>query len=132
MANEAKDYFKVPAPALKRITAELLEKYNVPPSHAGIVSDVLVTADLRGVESHGISRLYPYYISRLERGYMNPRPSLNISSNFGATFTMDADNGLGHVACHTAMRKCIELAREFGVGLGGIKNSNHFLPGITP
>ncbi len=126
MVKEAKDYVKVPAPALKKIAAELLEEYNVPPSHAHIVSDVLVTADLRGVESHGIGRLFPYYISRLQQGYMNPQSSPHITRNFGATFNMDGENGLGHVACHAAMRKCIDLAREFGIGLGGIKNSNHF------
>lgn len=126
MAKESKDYIKVPATTLKKIAAELLEEYNVPPDHASIVSDVLVTADLRGVESHGIGRLFPYYISRLQKGYMNPRPSLQISSNFGAIFSLDADNGLGHVACHTAMKKCIELAGKFGIGIGGIKNSNHF------
>ena len=126
MQKEAKDYVKVPASALKKIAAELLEEYNVPASHASIVSDVLVTADLRGVESHGVGRLFPYYISRLKQGYMNPRSSLHITREFGATFNLDGENGLGHVACHKAMKKCIDLARKFGVGLGGIYNSNHF------
>lgn len=126
MENDAREYLKVPAPELKKMAAELLEQYDVPPAHAAIVSDVLVSADLRGVESHGIGRIYSYYISRFEQGYMNPRPSLQITRNFGATFNMDADNGLGHVACHEAMKKCIELAGRFGIGLGGIKNSNHF------
>ena len=126
MAKEAGEYVKVPALELKKAAAELLIKYNVPPSHADTVSDVLVTADLRGVESHGIARLYPYYISRLKQGYMNPQANPHIIGNFGATFNMDGENGLGHVACHTAMKKCIDLAREFGIGIGGIKNSNHF------
>ncbi|MEW6082559.1 MAG: Ldh family oxidoreductase [Bacillota bacterium] len=126
METETKDYVRIPAPELKKTVAELLEQYDVPPAHAGIVSDVLVSADLRGVESHGIGRLYSYYISRFEQGYMNPRPSLLISRNFGATFNLDGDNGLGHVACHEAMKKCIDLAGKFGIGLGGIKNSNHF------
>jgi L-2-hydroxycarboxylate dehydrogenase (NAD+) len=126
MAKEENAYIKVPTESLKEVAAKLLEEYNVPPSHAKIVSDVLVTADLRGVESHGIGRLFPYYISRLRQGYMNPRPSLQITSNFGAIFNMDADNGLGHVACYTAMERCLDLAKEFGIGIGGIKNSNHF------
>ncbi len=126
MENDTQAYIKIPAPALKKIVAELLERYDVPPDHAAIVSDVLVTADLRGIESHGVGRLYTYYLSRLERGYLNPRPALTLTGNFGATFNMDADNGLGHVACYKAMQRSIELARQFGLGAGGIKNSNHF------
>ncbi len=126
MDMEAKDYVKVPAPELKLFAAKLLEKYHVPPSHAEIVSDILVAADLRGVESHGMARLYDYYLFRLEKGYMNPKPNLSMKKNFGATFLLDGDNGLGHVACHMAMEKCIELAKKYGVGMGGVKNSNHF------
>lgn len=126
MSKKSNDYVKVTATALKKVIAEIMEKYDVPAAHAEIVSDVLVTADLRGVESHGVARLFPYYISRLENGYMNPRPNLFMPRNFGATFVMDGDNGLGHVACHSAMHKCIELAKIFGVGMGGVKNSNHF------
>jgi L-2-hydroxycarboxylate dehydrogenase (NAD+) len=126
MAMEENAYIKVPADSLKKVAEKLLERHNVPPSHAKIVGDVLVTADLRGVESHGIGRLFPYYISRLQKGWLNPRPNLQISSNFGAIFNLDADNGLGHVACYKAMEKCLELANQFGIGIGGIKNSNHF------
>jgi len=123
---EARDYIKVPAQELQNLAARLLERYGVPPADAEIVSEVLVTADLRGIESHGLGRLYPYYISRLEQGALNPRPNLRLVRNFAATFLLDADNGLGHVACHRAMEKCIELAKIYGVGLGGVRNSNHF------
>ncbi len=126
MGKEENTYIRVPAAGLREIAAGLLMEYDVPLDHAKIVSDVLVTADLRGVESHGVGRLFPYYISRLRQGYMNPRPSLQVSSSFGPIFRMDADNGLGHVACHRAMEKCLDLAGEHGIGLGGIKNSNHF------
>jgi len=124
--EEDSKYLRVPALALKRLVAGLLEKYDVPPADAGIVSDVLVDADLRGVESHGVGRLLPYYIFRFQNGYMNSRPNLQVARSFGAVFNLDGDNGLGHVACHHAMQKSIELANKFGVGVGGIKNSNHF------
>ena len=124
--EEETNYVKVPAPELKKVVAEILGKYDVPASHAEIVSDVLVTADLRGVESHGVARLIPYYINRLEHGYINPQPNIQLTRNFGATFLLDGGNGLGHVACQKAMQKSIELAKTFGVGIGGVKNSNHF------
>jgi LDH2 family malate/lactate/ureidoglycolate dehydrogenase len=119
-------YVRVPAAQLQKLVAELLESYDVSPSDARIVADVLVAADLRGVESHGVGRLYPYYIFRLEKGYMKSRADMRVTNGFGAAFTLDADNGLGQVACHRAMEKAMELAGRFGIGVGGVKNSNHF------
>ncbi len=126
MGMESQGYVKIAAQDLKKLVSQLLERYEVPPDHGEIVSDVLVAADLRGVESHGLGRLYPYYISRFEKGSMNPRPDIQEKKSFAATFLLDGDNGLGHVACHRAMQKCIELAGTYGVGMGGVRNSNHF------
>ena len=126
MQMESDSYVRVAAEDLKRTVAKLLEKSGALPSHADIASDVLVTADLRGIESHGVGRLLPYYISRLQKGFMNPRPDYSVVQSFGATFVLDGDNGLGHPACHLAMQRCIELAKKFGVAMGGIRNSNHF------
>jgi len=120
------DYVKISAVGLKKMVTEILIVNDVPADHADIVSDVLVTADLRGVESHGVSRLFPYYLKRLNEGSMTVNPDIKLVQNFGATFLLDADNGLGHVACHKAMTKSIELANTYGVGIGGVKNSNHF------
>lgn len=126
MEEEKLNYVRVPARELRVLAAKLLESHGVPPSHGEIASDVLVTADLRGIESHGLGRLYSYYLFRFENGYMNPRPNLSRVRDLGATFLLDGDNGLGHVACYQAMEKCMELAGKYGIGMGGIKNSNHF------
>jgi len=126
MGPEETGYVRVPADQLRQLVAGLLEKHGVPSADAGIVAEVLVAADLRGVESHGVGRLYPYYLHRLEKGYMKGRPDMRLVRSFGAAFTLDADNGLGHVACHAAMKRCMELADQFGVGVGGVRNSNHF------
>ncbi len=108
------------------VVSEALQAYDVPSTDADITAEVCVSADLRGIESHGVARLIPYYLSGLELGHIEARPRSHIVSDLGAAFTLDADNGLGHPACHKAMKECISRANEFGVAIGGVKNSNHF------
>ncbi len=126
MAEQEQSYVRIEEEPLKQLVVELLKHYRVPENDAQIVSDVLVTADLRGIESHGVSRLLSYYISRLKTGYMKAEPAVKITANQGATFQVDADNGLGHPPSYRAMEKCLDLAEKYGVGLGSVKNSNHF------
>lgn len=120
------EYVRVSADDLKRVVTEALQAYDVPSGDADIAAEVLVSADLRGVESHGVARLIPYYLSGLELGHIKSRPQSRIVSDLGAAFTLDADNGLGHPACHKTMQECISRAAEFGISVGGVRNSNHF------
>ncbi len=57
----------VPAPVLRSLVRDILRFHGVPPDEAGIVADVLVRADLRGVDSHGVARLDRYYVGRLRK-----------------------------------------------------------------
>ena len=126
MSKANDNYIRVGEEDLKTAIAAILKRNGVPSDQAAIVGDVLVAAELRGIETHGVGRLKSYYIWRLQNGYMNPEPKLQVERNYGATFVLDADNGLGHPACHAAMKRCIELAEQYGVGMGGVKNSNHY------
>lgn len=126
MDENANGYTRVKAEDLKQMVIDVIQCYGVSAEHANIVGDVLVAADLRGVESHGVSRLNSYYVSRLKQGRTNPRPDMKIVREFGTTFVLDCDNGLGHPAGHMAMNKCIELAKQHGLAMGGIRNSNHY------
>jgi len=74
-----------------------MEKLGIPEEHAGIVADVMIEADTRGVSSHGLIRLNTYYGSRLEKGYMNPKADLKTISETDTTLLVDGDNGLGHI-----------------------------------
>lgn len=109
----------------RELIVDILEKVDVGRSDADKVADVLVAADLRGIKSHGLARL-PIYIKRLQEGLINKKPNIKaIKENKGVAL-LDGDNGLGQVASSIAMRKCIDLSKEYGFSMVGLKNSNHF------
>src|ERR1700737_3385993 len=95
-------------------------------SDANDVANVLVAADLRGVESHGIARLDMFYVRRIEAGVVNARPSYTTLCDRPTQFALDAGNGLGHPAGIFAMRSAIDKARESGVAFATVRNSNHY------
>ena len=92
---------------------------------AELVGDALVSADLRGVESHGVMRV-PVYVRRLRQGLINGRPAVRVVREQGAAVLMDGDNGMGQVVGAAAMEEAIRRARQYGVGVVGCRNSNHF------
>ncbi|HTX88138.1 MAG TPA: Ldh family oxidoreductase, partial [Bacteroidales bacterium] len=103
-----------------------MTKLGVPEEDARIVGKVLLCADIRGVESHGMHRLGSYYGSRLQKGYMNPLTPYKIITETPSTALIDGGNGMGQVVSHKAMRMCIEKAKKAGIGAITIRNSNHF------
>jgi LDH2 family malate/lactate/ureidoglycolate dehydrogenase len=103
-----------------------MEKLGVPPEHAEIVSDVLIEADIRGVDSHGIIRIYTYYGNRLEKNYMDATTPYKVISETDTTVLYDGGNGLGHVVSYEAMKKCISMAKKSNIGMATVKNSNHY------
>jgi LDH2 family malate/lactate/ureidoglycolate dehydrogenase len=103
----------------------VLENLDVPAEHAKQVSQCLVQADLRGVDSHGVIRL-PVYAGRIRKGLVNPRPKLEFLHEHAAAALLDGDNGLGAVVGATAMQRAIELAAKTGIGLVSARHSNHF------
>src|SRR5512146_129802 len=103
-----------PAPALRDYMIQVLEAAGVTNAGAAIAADVLLAADMRGVSSHGIIRLFPYYSHRLRQGVVNPRPNLRVVSETPTMLALDGDNGLGHPTAYRAMERCIEKARAAG------------------
>ncbi len=92
---------------------------------AALVAGDLVKANLRGVDSHGVSRI-PMYLERLRRGLVNPRPAVKVTKVAGAVVHVDGDNGMGFVASDVAMNAACDLAAEMGIGLAGVHRSTHF------
>jgi L-2-hydroxycarboxylate dehydrogenase (NAD+) len=103
-----------------------LRALDVTPSDAADVADVLVAADIRGVESHGIARLDTFYCRRIEGGVVNARPQYRVICNRTTQFALDAGNGLGHPAGKHAMAAVIGKARDAGLAFGTVTNSNHY------
>jgi len=110
---------------LEEFTTELLICYGVPENEAALISASLINADLKGVTSHGVQRL-PSYLKRLEEGQMAASANPRFIREGGATALLDGDNGFGQVSAAAAVEKVIHLAREFGLGMVGVRNSNHF------
>jgi LDH2 family malate/lactate/ureidoglycolate dehydrogenase len=92
---------------------------------AEIMVDNLITANLWGVNSHGVGR-YPNYMRRLRKDLVNRNPDIKITNKFPAVFSIDGDNGLGAVVTVKAVETAIKAADTYGIALAGIKNSNHF------
>lgn len=111
---------------LKIFVEGFLRKLGVPAEDARIAADVIVSADLRGVDSHGIIRLNTYYGSRLRKGSIDPTSKLKVIQETATTLAIDGMNGLGQVTAFNTMQKCIEKARSAGVAFATVRNSNHY------
>lgn len=93
--------------------------------HARLAADVLVSADLRGIRSHGAARL-ALFIGQLERGVIKKTPQMTFHAGSDTTGVLDADNGLGMVAANRAMGEALSMAEKHGTGFIAVRNSNHF------
>jgi LDH2 family malate/lactate/ureidoglycolate dehydrogenase len=111
---------------LRTFVSDVLVKSGVARADADTVADVLVAADMRGVESHGVARLESYYVSRIRSGKLNPTPSVTVARETPTSIVLDAGNGLGHPTGKRAMLAVIEKAAASGVAFGAVRNSNHF------
>ena len=116
---------RVSAGELRSYAQSVLERVGVDEEHASIVSDALVRAELRGVDSHGLARL-DAYVQKFEAGGFNPHPDITATSVADAAVVVDADDGPGQSAGIRAMDEAMTLASERGVGIAGVTNSNHF------
>jgi L-2-hydroxycarboxylate dehydrogenase (NAD+) len=104
------------------------QKLGVPEEDAAIAANVLVMADLRGVDSHGVLRFSPHgwYVKALRDGIMNPEPNIRVVSETVATALVEGDGGMGMVVGHRAMNLAIHIAEDSGIGIVGVRNSRHF------
>jgi ureidoglycolate dehydrogenase (NAD+) len=110
--------------ALHAFVVEALARAGARPDDARLVADGLVSADLRGVHTHGVLRT-GIYVARLKRGSFNAQASMQIVSQRGPVAVVDAGAGLGIAMATRAMDLAIEIARVHGIGLVGVRNSSH-------
>jgi len=103
----------------------LLAAHNVPGEDAAIIAGCLVSADLRGVDTHGICRL-PGYLERVRKGLINARPQLTPKRVTPVAATLDGQDAFGFVVGMCAIKEAIAMAREFGLGLVSARRSTHF------
>jgi len=120
------EYRLAAEPGLKSFAAAALAQVGVDPEDAAIVADVLVAADLRGIESHGVARLGPYYVDRIRAGHIAAKPDVKTIRETPTSLLVDAGNGLGHPAAKRTMERILRKAAENGAAFGAIRNSNHY------
>jgi LDH2 family malate/lactate/ureidoglycolate dehydrogenase len=110
---------------LYQFTLEMLIKIGCPEDQAKIGTEVLLSADLRGVDSHGVARLSGY-VRLWEKGRINSTPNIRVVHETPSTAVVDGDGGLGLVVAPFAMKVAIEKAKIAGTGWVAVKNSNHY------
>jgi L-2-hydroxycarboxylate dehydrogenase (NAD+) len=115
----------VHADALSDFCVQVFRKLDVPEEDARTTADVLVQANLRGIDSHGVARL-ARYVNGLKQEVMLARPTETVVTETPTTITVDAGAGLGQPVSFRAMNKAIEKAREYGSGFATVRNSNHY------
>ncbi len=110
---------------LKKFTYDVLTAMGASESDAVLASDVLLSADVRGIDSHGVARLIGY-VRLWEAKRINASPTVSIVHETPSTAVVNGDSGLGLVVAPKAMEIAMEKARNVGTGWVSIKNSNHF------
>lgn len=110
---------------LKRYVKDVFFKIGCSDEESEIIADTLVEADLRGVHSHGIMRL-GIYPNRLKGGAVKKNAKVRVIQETPATALIDGGNGMGQVVSHKAMQVVLDKARQAGVAMVGVRNSNHF------
>ncbi|GAC1303445.1 MAG: Ldh family oxidoreductase [Vulcanimicrobiaceae bacterium] len=112
--------------ALRAFVSRALGASNVRDEDAALVAEVLVTSDIRGIESHGVARLERFYVDRIADGSIDPRGAATVLRESPTTLAIDCGNALGHPVSVRAMRTTIEKARGAGAAVTTVRHSNHY------
>jgi LDH2 family malate/lactate/ureidoglycolate dehydrogenase len=115
----------VEAHRLEALAASVLHAAGVSESDAAVVARSLVDADLRGIHSHGVTRL-GIYVERIRRGGNDPRGQVTVVAQAPALTLLDAGNALGQVASARAVEILIEQARTAGTATVSVRSGSHF------
>ena len=110
---------------LRSATESIFMKCGVPETEAALGADVLMFADLKGIDTHGVSNMLRNYVQTYGAGITNPSPDPRIVRETATTAVMDGDAGLGLMIAPKAMRIAIDKAKEYGTGVVTIRNSGH-------
>jgi L-2-hydroxycarboxylate dehydrogenase (NAD+) len=122
MSNET---ILVKPDVLRHFTETVFERIGVPEEDARISADVLIEADLRGFDSHGVARLFPCF-NRIRKSLIEKKPRIEVDWLTPTTGNCNGGNGLGMVVGWRAMKACVSRAEQFGSAFLAVTRSNHF------
>lgn len=110
---------------LRTFLTAVLGKYDLNPEATSAIIEHLVQANLWGIDSHGLQQIIGYDKS-LSSGRINPQPHLKIHVDRPTIMRIEADRAPGQYAAQLAMEQAIGQARQVGMAVVGVTNSNHF------
>lgn len=116
----------VPFSILEPFVLDIFRSIGLPRLDAEICRDVLLDADHKGLDTHGINRLKPVYYDRVLAGKQKPVTDLELIREGPTTAVFDANNGMGMVAAHKSMEVAVSKAKEYGMGMVVVRNSTHY------
>ena len=114
-----------PPERLFDFTVRVFQHFGVPDDDARLAATVLQSADLRGIDSHGVARLHSY-VDMFQLGRIDPKAKVTVVRESASTATVDGGNGLGLVVGPKANAIAMERAGAAGSGWVSVRNSNHF------
>lgn len=118
-------YHKLPELQLRVFCETVMRNHGFTAEQSRYVADVILTADLQGLESHGISRLNRYH-KGITEGVIDPKVQPEITWETPVSAVIDAHSCMGQIASVFAMKKAIEKAKTVGFGSAVVRHSNHF------
>jgi L-2-hydroxycarboxylate dehydrogenase (NAD+) len=110
---------------MQQFMVDVFTSVGVPLEDSKIIADVLMTSDMRGIESHGVGRLKMYY-DRIKNGTHKPVTDTEIVRESPTTAVIDGHHGMGHVVGYRSMQMAIQKAKTYGMGSVAVRNSTHF------
>ena len=119
------EYVNVNADKVRRLSVAIFCAHGLPEEDSKTVTDVLLTADLFGIESHGVQRMIRYH-DALKKQQVVLHPKIEVIRDTPLSATLDAHQCLGHVAGTYAMRMAIDKAKQNGAGFVAVRNSTHY------
>ena len=115
----------IPVDIIANFMKDTFQALGVPEEEAAICADVLITSDLRGIESHGVGRL-KYYYDRIQAGVQFTKTEMEIIKETETTALVDGHHGMGHVIAYRSMRLAMDKAKRYGLGAVTVRNGTHF------
>jgi L-2-hydroxycarboxylate dehydrogenase (NAD+) len=110
---------------LQQLCLDAFQKFGFTEENAQIITDVLLLSDLYGIESHGMQRLVRYH-KGIEKGMIKIDAEPEVVFETPVSAVIDGHDGMGQLIGYKAMNIAINKAKENGVGIVSVRNSNHY------
>ncbi len=114
----------LPAAQLQDLTARIFAGIGAPEADARWIATLLVRANLRGHDSHGVIRI-PQYVGAVRKGQVNPRPAMTVLQETPTTAVVDGDVGFGQVVARHATEVALDKAARHGLAAVGVRRAYH-------